>query len=108
VRFIGDISCDILGGIPCNLRASHLDAPFYDISPITFDEQPVFSNTDNITLLAVDNLPSALPYEASKDFGKQLIQHVIPLLLEGDKNNTLQRATITQNGELMPSFQHLL
>lgn len=107
-RLIGDISCDILGGIPCNLRASHLDAPFYDVSPVTFTEQPAFSNPNHITMLAVDNLPSALPYEASKDFGTQLLQHVIPLLLEDEKNNILQRAIIAQNGKLMPSFQHLL
>ena len=59
--------------------------------------------------MAIDNLPSELPVDASINFGKQLIKNVInPLLNKEDKNReNLNNATITKKGKLMPNYLYL-
>ena len=59
--------------------------------------------------MAIDNLPSELPVDASINFGKQLIKNVInPLLNKEDKNReNLINATITKNGQLTPNYLYL-
>ena len=48
--------------------------------------------------MAVDNLPCALPRDASLHFGKVFIKKVLPdLLISGD---IISRSTITLNGQL--------
>ena len=57
--------------------------------------------------MAVDNLPCELPKDASEDFGNELIEHVIPALLNTDQENMLAKATICQNGDLTTHFEYL-
>ena len=59
--------------------------------------------------MAIDNLPSELPVDASIDFGNQLIKHVInPLITKYNKNREiLSNATITKNGKLTPKYLYL-
>jgi alanine dehydrogenase len=107
IKVIADITCDIGGSIPTTLRASTIADPLYDVNPHTFQEERAFSSPENITVMAVDNLPTELPFGASEDFGEQFIQKVLPHFFNQDADKVLERATIAQNGKLMPRFSYL-
>lgn len=107
ISIIADITCDIEGSIPTTLRASTIADPLYDFNPETAQEERAFSNLNNITMMAVDNLPTELPFGASKDFGEQFIKQVLPQFFNGDKDKVLERATIAQNGKLTLYFAYL-
>ena len=57
--------------------------------------------------MAVDNLPCELPRDASEGFGKELIEKILPSLLENDKDRIIERATIVKDGKLMERFTYL-
>jgi alanine dehydrogenase len=107
IKIIGDISCDIGGPIPSTLRASTIEEPFYDFDPVESCEKPPFTDDGNITVMAVDNLPNELPREASNSFGRALIEKVFPNMVYGDEDEMIDRATITDKGELMPRYKYL-
>ncbi|MCB0496652.1 MAG: alanine dehydrogenase [Cyclobacteriaceae bacterium] len=107
IKVIADITCDIEGSIPSTLRASTIDQPHYDYSPIEGVEKPAFSSENNITVMAVDNLPCELPRDASNAFGEQLIDNVLPHLLGDDKEGVIERATICKNGKLTEHYSYL-
>jgi len=107
IKVIADITCDIEGSVPSTLRASTIDEPLYDYSPLEEIEKTALSSDKNITVMAVDNLPCELPRNASNDFGEQLLNNVLPHLFNGDKEEVLKRATITENGKLTSVFSYL-
>jgi saccharopine dehydrogenase (NAD+, L-lysine-forming) len=82
LRVIGDISCDP--------DSSYNPLPIYNSA--TNWEVPVerMEASQTLDVMAIDNLPSLLPYESSIDFSKQLL----PLLLDLNrtKNNAWDRA----------------
>lgn len=106
IRMMADITCDINGSIPSTTRASTINDPFYDYNVLTENEEAPFSN-DNITIMAVDNLPCELPKDSSADFGKNLLDHVVPSLLTEDKEGIIERATITKDGHLLSPYNYL-
>jgi hypothetical protein len=57
--------------------------------------------------MAIDNLPSELPRDASAFFGQQLLERVLPELLLINHTGAIERATIAENGQLGPHFQYL-
>jgi hypothetical protein len=57
--------------------------------------------------MAIDNLPCELPRSASDEFGRDLIDRVLPLLVGEDKEKVIARATITKNGNLTSHFEYL-
>jgi hypothetical protein len=57
--------------------------------------------------MAVDNLPCELPRSASEEFGRDLIDRVLPLLINGDEEETISRATIAQGGKLTSYYNYL-
>lgn len=107
INTIADITCDVDGSIPCTKRASSIPDPVYDYNPHTKELEPPFSRPNNITVMAVDNLPCELPRSASRDFGRQLIDEVFPHLVNGDPDGVIARATIVKNGELTPNYAYL-
>lgn len=107
IKVIADITCDIEGSIPSTLRPSTIADPLYDYSAAKGEEQPAFSDENNITVMAVDNLPCELPVNASNDFGRQLIDNVLPHLFSGDKEEVIKRATITEKGKLTDKYAYL-
>lgn len=107
IRMIADITCDINGSIPTTVKSSTILEPVYDYNRSTMRLDAPFSSEENITVMAVDNLPGELPRDSSKDFGLQLINNVFPHLLFSDSERIIERATITQNGVLMPDFKYL-
>ncbi len=106
IRVIADVSCDIRQPIASTLRPSTIEAPFYGYNPLTGEEGDPFDER-NITVMAVDNLPGELPRDASEDFGRMLMQHILPAFLDADAAKILSRATIVRQGELTQQFAYL-
>lgn len=106
ISVIADITCDINGSVPTTLRASSIQKPFYGYNPNTNQEDVPF-HKETICVMAVDNLPCELPRDASDDFGKDLLERVLPFLLNQDTEQMIERASICKHGELMPSFNYL-
>ena len=110
IDIISDISCDIvhdgLAPIPTTVRECTLDDIAYDIDRTTGVEKPALSDTNAITVTAVDNLPSAIPRDASHEFGDALIKNVIPCVINSD-NDRMAEATICTAGQLTKNYQYL-
>ena len=106
IKVVADISCDVDGSISCTLRSSTIDEPFYGYLPSENKEVDIF-HPAAIVVMAVDNLPSELPKDASEGFGEMLMEHVIPAFFNGDKDGILQRAKMTEKGKLTPRFSYL-
>lgn len=106
IKLVSDISCDIDGPVASTLRPSTIAKPFYGYNPQTETEVD-FMDTDAIGVMAVDNLPCELPKDASQGFGEMFAEHVIPALFDGDKNGILQRAQMTNQGQLTERFKYL-
>lgn len=106
-KVIADVSCDIDGPIASTLRPSTIADPFYGYHPAG-EAEVDHMNPESIAVMAVDNLPCELPYDASEDFGAELLKHVLPLLIEGDRDSIIEQATETdQNGKLTEHFAYL-
>lgn len=106
ISVIADITCDIDGSIPTTIRPSTILDPIFDIDRETFSELPAFGKQTSISVMAIDNLPTELPRDASEEFGTQLMHHFIPELVK-EKSTILDRATITKNGDLTIEFIYL-
>jgi len=104
---IADISCDLNGSIPSTIQTTSFSDPYYDYDPGTGKACMPFSDPANLTVMAIDNLPCGLPKESSVDFGLAVIKNILPLLIYGDRNGILKRATITFDGELTAPFEYL-
>jgi hypothetical protein len=79
----------------------------YDFNRFTGEVLAPFTGKDNISVMAIDNLPCELPYDASAYFGQQLIHRVLPLLIQQDAEKVIERATITHDGKLTHYYQYL-
>lgn len=106
IKVIADISCDLDGPIPSTIRSSIISDPLYGYDPVTNSETDAF-NKEAVTVMAVDNLPCELPRDASEDFGNHLMKDIIPLLMNGDKEHILEKATIAENGKLTQPYLYL-
>jgi len=107
IKVIADITCDIDGSIPSTRKASSIDNPFYDYNKELEQVTPAFSSKNNITVMAVDNLPNELPRDASHAFGNMLIDYVLPELTGKTDTGMINKATIAQDGKLTASFTYL-
>ena len=107
INTIADVTCDVNGSVPTTKRSSTIAEPGFDYSPATGNLEPAYSRPENITVMAVDNLPCELPRNASRDFGRQLIDNVLPHLLGPDAEGVIARATIAKGGHLTERYQYL-
>ncbi|MBI5498677.1 MAG: hypothetical protein HY907_00415 [Deltaproteobacteria bacterium] len=114
LRVLGDITCDVLGSIECNLRTTTPDAPVYVWDPRTDTARDGVEGRGPI-VLAVDNLPCELPDESSMSFGRALAPFV-PALLGADWAQPFERlvlprelkdAVIAHRGELAPRYAYI-
>ena len=103
---IADISCDINGSIESTIRPSTHANPFYGINRVTCEETD-YMIPSAIGVMAVDTCPNALPRDASEDFGNQIINYLIPELLEDSESAVLDRATSISNGVLTERFSYM-
>ncbi len=106
ISVIADITCDINGSVPTTLRSSTIAQPFYGFNPKTEKEDVPF-NKDTVCIMAVDNLPCELPRDASDDYGKDLMERVLPSIIENDTDTIIARASICINGKLTSGFEYL-
>ncbi|QKG58257.1 alanine dehydrogenase [Hymenobacter sp. BRD128] len=104
---IADVTCDVNGSIPLTKRSTTIEQPAFDYNPASGELEAPYSSPANITVMAVDNLPCELPRNASRDFGRQLLDQMFPHLLGGDAAGVLARATIASGGRLLPRYAYL-
>jgi alpha-aminoadipic semialdehyde synthase len=91
---VGDISCDIGGGLEFVSRTTTIDAPSYDVN--------------GVTVMAVDILPASLPLDASIHFSDKFLRYVRSVVddykgVKGEDveaTDALKRATIASGGRL--------
>jgi saccharopine dehydrogenase (NAD+, L-lysine forming) len=114
LEVIGDISCDIGGSIECTERTTTPAEPFYTFDPLTGTTRDGVHD-QGIVVLAVDNLPTELPRDASEAFSTTLW----PLISETVNSDfsvplaelvlpaALMRAIIVYQGQLTPSYSYL-
>lgn len=106
LKVVADISCDIDGPVACTIRSSTIAEPIYGYLPSEHKEVP-FTHPAAIVVMAVDNLPCELPKDASEGFGKVFLERVIPAFFNNDADGILERAKITENGNLTKRFSYL-
>jgi saccharopine dehydrogenase (NAD+, L-lysine-forming) len=114
LQVIGDISCDIEGGIEITRKATTPDTPAFVWDPET-EEVIDGAVGAGPAIMAIDNLPCELPIESSTDFGNGLLPF-IPALAHCDFSRDfdsctlppeLKRGTIVYHGKLTPEYQYL-
>jgi saccharopine dehydrogenase (NAD+, L-lysine forming) len=108
IQVIADITCDIMpdSSVPCTIRPSKIVKPVYGYSRIDGTETAPHK-PDAIDVMAIDNLPSELPRDASAFFGRQLLDKILPELLLGRKSPVMCRGMITEGGKLTEEFSYL-
>jgi len=107
IKVVADITCDIEGSIPSTKKASSLDEPVYDFNPRKNKVEPPFSSIENVSVMAIDNLPSELPRDSSEDFGQIMLEKIIPAIIAEDEAPMITNATITKDGHLQAPYQYL-
>jgi alpha-aminoadipic semialdehyde synthase len=98
---IGDISCDLGGGIEFVTRATTLSEPTFDMN--------------GISVMSVDILPASLPMDASAAFAGKFEPYLRALVGEyrGEKasdanlERALARATLAKDGKIRKGFEWL-
>ena len=106
IKVVADVSCDIDGPVASTIRPSTIVDPIYGYNPISETEDS-FIQEGNIAVMAVDNLPCELPKDASEDFGNELLEKILPSLINGDNESIIENATICKNGDLTLNFEYL-
>jgi saccharopine dehydrogenase (NAD+, L-lysine-forming) len=108
IKVIADVTCDIapVASIPSTLRASTIANPIFGYDPIA-EAEAVPHQASVIDMMTIDNLPNELPRDASQAFGEQFIEHIFQELLEQKEDGVIERASVTQNGDLGKYFEYL-
>ena len=113
-QIIGDISCDIEGGIEATLRTTKPDNPVFIYNPFT-DEATIGLEGKGIAIMAVDNLPCELPMESSTSFSETL-KPFVPMIAAADYSKsfneldlppTIKNAVIVHQGEITPNYKYI-
>ena len=104
LKIIGDVTCDINGSVPTTIRSTSIAKPYYSINTETMKE--IELGNKGIAIMAVDNLPSELPQDASEEFGSSVISEILPYLIDKD-DGRINRATTASKGKLCPLFSYL-
>ena len=114
LKFIGDISCDINGAIELTYKTTTQDDPTFTYDPKTGNFADGYKSR-GISILAVDNLPSELPKDASREFSGVIRDYVYQIAVHGASDIThhaaipaeIRRAVIVQGGKLIKAFRYL-
>lgn len=105
INLIADISCDIEGSIPITIRETTIENPVFGWDGKNQAECTPYSK-NSIDIMAISNLPTELPADASIGFGEDLIKSVLPELFKSN-SEIIENATICKNGELTPKYKYL-
>jgi len=104
LKIIGDVTCDINGSVPTTIRSTSISKPYYSIN--TDQMKEIELGNKGIAVMAVDNLPSELPRDASEEFGSSVISEILPYLIDKD-DGRINRATTASNGKFCSNFTYL-
>ena len=104
LKIIGDVTCDINGSVPTTIRSTSISEPYYSIN--TDQMKEIELGNKGIAVMAVDNLPSELPRDASVEFGSSVISEILPYLIDKD-DGRINRATTASNGKFCENFTYL-
>jgi alanine dehydrogenase len=107
IEYIADITCDIApeASVPSTVRPTTIENPVFGFLPLREKVVDPFMKKA-IDIMAIPNLPSELPREASADFSKALTTHIMPVLFDAE-NPIIKRATVTKKGKLTDEFLYL-
>ena len=106
ISVIADISCDVEGSVPITYKATDIYNPTFGVDKNSLEmTEPFLEKT--IDVMAVSNLPTELPKDASEHFGNMFSKYVLPELLNSEHSDILHRATICQQGKLNTPFAYL-
>lgn len=114
LRMVADISCDVTGSIEATTHTTTPHDPVYAYDPLTGDWS-AGQRQGNISVLAVDNLPTEFPRDATEHFGDSLFPFV-DKLVSADYSVPFEHlvlpaavlgAVVTHAGELAPRYRHL-
>ena len=114
LKVVGDISCDIEGGVEITLKATDQDSPVFVYDPARDEAVPGVEGNGPV-VMAVDNLPCELPRESSMEFGKALMPFAGAIARADysasfealDLPPEIKRATILHHGELTPDYRQM-
>jgi saccharopine dehydrogenase (NAD+, L-lysine-forming) len=114
LRFIGDISCDVEGGVEATVRISYIERPFFCYDP---EEDTA---TDGVkgrgpAILAIDHLPTEIPRDASDYFSKTLLPFVpniakanyVGTLDEAGLCDEIKKSVILWKGKFTPDYEYI-
>ena len=114
LRVIGDISCDVNGGIECTSHVTDPGNPVYVYQPAGDEIREGVAGHGPV-IMAVDNLPSELPKDASVYFSS-ILKTLVPDLLKADWQCpfdgldlpfALKQAVIVYQGQLSADYRYL-
>ena len=114
LHLIGDISCDIDGGVQCTVKATDPGEPVFTFHPESNKISDGFSK-EGIVIMSVDNLPSELPKDASTYFSS-VLKTLLPDMVAADYTldfkdlnlpDSIKNAVIVYNGQLTPEYEYL-
>lgn len=114
LRVIGDITCDVNGSIEITVKSTISKNPLYVYEPLTGRVLDGWEGQGPV-ILAVDKLPSEIPMEASRDFGKILMPFV-PGMARLDFSLSFEElqlpwqfknAVVAHKGRLTPRYDYL-
>ena len=104
LKIIGDVTCDINGSVPTTIRSTSILKPYYSINTDSMKE--IELGNKGIAVMAVDNLPSELPRDASEEFGSRVVSEILPYLIDKD-DGRINKATTASNGKFFSNFIYL-
>ena len=114
LKVIGDISCDIEGGVACTHKITDPDQPTYVYDPVT-DSHTMGIAGRGVVIMAIDNLPCQIPLESSIAFSESLKSFIVPLasadysrdFAQLNLPDEIKRAIILLNGKLTDQFAYM-
>jgi alpha-aminoadipic semialdehyde synthase len=114
LRVIGDISCDVNGGVECTVMCTDPSDPIFTYDPDRDGVKEGFTGKGPV-VMAVDNLPAEISLESSIFFS-QTLKPFIPALASTDFSKDfahchlplpLRKAVILFRGELTPDYEYM-
>lgn len=114
LKVIGDITCDVGGSVECTYKETDAGNPVFVYEPLTGKYIDGFEGNGPV-IMAVGNLPSELPLEASQHFSDSLIDF-IPAMVKADYSvpfsqlllpAPIKRAVILYNGEFTQDYEYM-
>lgn len=114
LKVIGDVTCDPDGSIECTHKGTEIEDPVFVYNPATGKPTSGFEGK-GILVMAVDILPSELPYDASVGFSEALFPY-LKSIITADYSlpyeqltlpDPIKKALILHQGELTPPYRYI-